>query len=296
MINITSNMNKGYTLAEALITLAILGALAAISMPMLHNVLPDKYDAMYKKASYAIEHTTSAIVNDDYLYAPEKTFTANCVKDDDGNCEVSSSSTSCCIEDNHCASEMPSSCSSYGIPDGTYKTDVVTGVQNTYAVNVDGVTYEGNTKFCKLFARKFNLFPNTGINCKIFRDVGFYNDGKTPTFVSNDGIQWIVPVSDFTYSQPIAFKVAIKGDSNAPNCAYIPSNFVSDNTTAISRLGTSGSGWAKEKSNRRSATNTFYTTNKNNCRHPDTFLYIITPEGKLIKPEKLTDNIRSANN
>ena len=285
------NTKKGYTLAEALITLAVLGALAAISMPMLHNVLPDKYDAMYKKASFALENTTSIIVNDDYLYTPTKSYTLGCVKEDNGKCTVSASSTTCCIKDNHCVPAV-STCSSYGIADGTYKTDVVYGVQNTQAVDVDGVSYSGNKKFCQLFARRFNLYPNTKVRCHEFRNVKFYNDGGSPTFISSDGIQWLVPVSDFKTNQPIAFKVAHKDDTNATNCAYLPSTFVGAHANAINNLKSGGSGWVTAR--RSGSRSTLLTEDKNECKHPDTFVYIITPEGKLIKPEELTDKIKSA--
>ena len=48
-------MKKAFTLSEALITLAILGVLAAILIPVINNVRPDKDRITYKKALYSVQ-------------------------------------------------------------------------------------------------------------------------------------------------------------------------------------------------------------------------------------------------
>ena len=48
-------MKKAFTLSEALITLAILGVLAAILIPVVNNVRPDKDKITYKKALYSMQ-------------------------------------------------------------------------------------------------------------------------------------------------------------------------------------------------------------------------------------------------
>lgn len=52
-------MRKAFTLSEALVTLAILGVLAAILIPVLDNVRPDKDKITYKKALYSLQGAVS---------------------------------------------------------------------------------------------------------------------------------------------------------------------------------------------------------------------------------------------
>ena len=52
-------MKKAFTLSEALVTLAILGVLAAILIPVLDNVRPDKDKITYKKALYSLQSAVS---------------------------------------------------------------------------------------------------------------------------------------------------------------------------------------------------------------------------------------------
>lgn len=52
-------MKKAFTLSEALVTLAILGVLAAILIPVLDNVRPDKDKITYKKALYSLQGAVS---------------------------------------------------------------------------------------------------------------------------------------------------------------------------------------------------------------------------------------------
>ena len=52
-------MKKAFTLSEALITLAIIGVLAAILVPVINNVRPDKDKITYKKALYTMQSAVS---------------------------------------------------------------------------------------------------------------------------------------------------------------------------------------------------------------------------------------------
>ena len=52
-------MKKAFTLSEALVTLAILGVLAAILIPVINNVRPDKDKITYKKAIYSLQSAVS---------------------------------------------------------------------------------------------------------------------------------------------------------------------------------------------------------------------------------------------
>jgi prepilin-type N-terminal cleavage/methylation domain-containing protein len=61
-------MKKAFTLSEALITLAIIGVLAAILIPVLENVRPDKDKITYKKALYNMQSAVSNAM-DSTLYS-----------------------------------------------------------------------------------------------------------------------------------------------------------------------------------------------------------------------------------
>lgn len=60
-------MKKAFTLSEALITLAILGVLAAILIPVINNVRPDKDRITYKKALYSMQGAVSNAMDDAVL-------------------------------------------------------------------------------------------------------------------------------------------------------------------------------------------------------------------------------------
>lgn len=52
-------MKKAFTLSEALVTLAIIGVLAAILIPVINNVRPDKDKITYKKALYNVQNAVA---------------------------------------------------------------------------------------------------------------------------------------------------------------------------------------------------------------------------------------------
>lgn len=60
-------MKKAFTLSEALITLAILGVLAAILIPVINNVRPDKDRITYKKALYSVQGAISSALDSTLL-------------------------------------------------------------------------------------------------------------------------------------------------------------------------------------------------------------------------------------
>lgn len=61
-------MKKAFTLSEALVTLAIIGVLAAILIPVIDNVRPDKDKVTYKKALYSMQSAVSNAM-DSTLYS-----------------------------------------------------------------------------------------------------------------------------------------------------------------------------------------------------------------------------------
>lgn len=246
---------SGFTMGEILMSIAVLGALASITMSVIQFTMPDKYDAMYKKASYSLEHSVSEIITDDALYGNKKETTRNIVA---------------------------------GEWDGTYDIKIIRGLRNTESVIYDGQTFEGDSKFCELISRKFNIAANSSPNC--VESAKFANDGGTPSLVSNDGVQWLFPISDFgSGAEVIAFKVSQATDSRAPHCAYISQNIVSYEDLDYAEVVSDRFGWVAAKN----GDNTYYTTDRANCRRPDTFLYIVTKEGKLIRPEAGVEKVKA---
>ena len=59
---------KGFTLAEMLIALAVIGVIAAITMPLLHKIIPTKEDTTKKKADYLVQQIVNQLYDDDIMY------------------------------------------------------------------------------------------------------------------------------------------------------------------------------------------------------------------------------------
>ncbi|MBQ3642869.1 type II secretion system protein [bacterium] len=61
-------MKKAFTLSEALITMAVIGILAAVLIPVMSKAKPDKDKIVYKKAIYAVQagmqHANNHLLND----------------------------------------------------------------------------------------------------------------------------------------------------------------------------------------------------------------------------------------
>ena len=66
-------MKKGFTLAELLIALAVIGILISILLPVISNVMPDQNALMAKRAYHAVQSVTSSLINDEACY-PNKVY------------------------------------------------------------------------------------------------------------------------------------------------------------------------------------------------------------------------------
>ncbi len=92
------------------------------------------------------------------------------------------------------------------------------GFDNVDAVEYNGETYEGNTKFCKLFADKININEDAP-NCS--SGASFTN----PSFTTNDGVYWVIRITDFGSNDSANYDnntnpvitIDVNGDKN-PNC------------------------------------------------------------------------------
>lgn len=57
-------MKNGFTLTETLISLVVIGIIAAILLPVLNSIRPDNGRVLYKKALYTMQNAISTAIND----------------------------------------------------------------------------------------------------------------------------------------------------------------------------------------------------------------------------------------
>ena len=62
------NKLKGFTVAETLVTLGIIGVIAAVVLPILNDTKPNEEMIMLKKAYYNTARVVSELINDEELY------------------------------------------------------------------------------------------------------------------------------------------------------------------------------------------------------------------------------------
>lgn len=161
-------MKKGFTLAEMVVTLGLIGVLAVILMPMLRDVQPNEEMLKFKKAYYIAERVIAELVNDEDLY-PD--------------------------------SDDPEVPQFFG---------------NTARANYKGGDYDGDTKFCGLFAAKLNRSSEVDCTEKTFAD-GTAPSGNVTT---SDSMVWILPITNFADADT-AEEIQIDVNGNkAPNCFY----------------------------------------------------------------------------
>lgn len=241
---------SGMNLAEVLIALSLIGTLAALTMPVLQTTMPDEYDASYKKAVYALEHSVADIVNNEDYYDVVETTNA-----------------------------------------ATGETIKNRGLKNVYAVTVNGQTYGDSNnansnaakqKFCRLIASKFNV--RSAINCTANRTF------DAPTFETQDGVKWILPISNFSTANEkhlITFYVAADGKSK---CGYLPEGV---KTKFFTGLNDGGNSTLKTKLAATNKNDYGIVTTQSDCKRPAVFVYAITPMGQLISPEALSDKVKT---
>ena len=64
-----NNKKNAFTLGEILVTLMIVGIIAALIIPIIKNIQPDRQKLMFKKAYTTVERIVTELINDDYLYS-----------------------------------------------------------------------------------------------------------------------------------------------------------------------------------------------------------------------------------
>ena len=263
------NIKRGMTMAEMLIVLGILGVIATMCMPSIRALIPRKYEAMMKKGAYNLEHAVSDLVSSDILY--ERTDVPN--------------PTNFTMTHRH-------------------------GLQSTYRVILDGQTYGSDVlnteagmlaarqKFCRLLATRFELAPGSHINCtphaSLTSECGntlTCPDGEDtcdensrieidncPSFISRDGIQWVIPISDFSNGpEVILYKTSTRDDFRAPNCARVQESTIEAHPDAICEAKT-GEG-------------SVIASTEADCERPDIAIYLVYPDGTLHKDEATSDEV-----
>lgn len=178
--------NKGFTLAELLIALAVCASLAAIIMPAIAYIRPDKKKVMFKKAYYVAERMVYELANDEDFYPTtgETVGLANTIQTTYLGHTYGSSSNESKQKGKFCS---------------LFARKVNTNEDLTYNKGVLDV--------CKDASRSV---PSGN---------GTYT---TPTFVTTDGISWYLPYTDFksaNYNDTDGAKiyVDVNGDEG-PNC------------------------------------------------------------------------------
>lgn len=146
----------GYTLAEALIALAIVGVVAAIVLPMANKFMPDGNKVIYLKTYDSLVEAVQQMATNTVLYP---------------------------------------------IADNTYSYEKAP-LANTMAVTLDGKTYSGEEKFCKILA---SMFGEENPNC---------SKESWPSFTTKNGVEFLVHTSMSQTGANVEFHSIITIDVN----------------------------------------------------------------------------------
>lgn len=111
---------KGFTLAELMVALAVIGIIVAVVTPAIVKTRPNKNKMMVKKTYYTVENIVSSLINDEKLYPDKRDF--------------------CYLDESDSEHDM----CRWGFDDDS-------------EVEYEGEKYQGKEKFIKLFANKLNV-------------------------------------------------------------------------------------------------------------------------------------------
>lgn len=176
----------GFTLAELMIALAVIGILVAVVTPAIVKTRPNKNRIMVKKTFYTVENVVSSLINDERLYPDMR----------DGCYETPINAT--------CA----------------------WGFDMEDKVTYEGVDYDGETKFPLLFATKLNVksaddtnyiyYTNDGVKWDLSGTKDAWTSGKSKvgTFAdaSPDAGKGVISIDVNGDEEPNAFCTAANED------------------------------------------------------------------------------------
>ena len=179
---------KGFTLAEILISLAIIGIIAAIGFPAVNSMKPDKNKIMYLKVYDELRNEIASLTADSSLFPA--------CKDDGGD----------------------------GVECGSHP---LLNTMKPVNKKFSGSNFEGNKKLCNLVAYYLNVDDANCSDSTYSFNSGSFNadfDSKK-SFTTQNGIQWwIIPqvnsASDGTASYQTDIYVDIDPSRDSSNCIY----------------------------------------------------------------------------
>lgn len=201
----------GYTLAEALITIGIIGAIAGITLPLVNKFKPDTSKIMFLKAYDAVVQLTRSIADNTDIYS--ETWEGA-----DGYSYTDSSGT------------LQTTSLDY--------TLIPLYNLSQYQDNTTERVHSGISKFCTLLADGFNAWENgvcrnhpATFNNAQMRALNINNVLQSPDFTTPSGMDFVVRTITNNAQVPGAFPanagnyqttifVDINGRANEPNCTY----------------------------------------------------------------------------
>ena len=181
-------MNKGYTIAELLITLGIIAVISALLGVAIVKLKPDSDKVMYLKQYDAVMNVTSEIVNNSRLYP---------------TCQDSENTTG---EENWDCTKRP--------------------LFNIAQTNAGGKSVEGIGKYCDLLAMMLSGKKLADNSCSL--NPTYADGKWTPTFTTKNGSEWLVSTSRSTFGDAengysASYQTEVYFDLNGakgPNCLY----------------------------------------------------------------------------
>ena len=156
------NSRYGFTLAEILVTITIVGFASALVLNVMMHKKPNQNKAMFRKAYYIIEREASAMAMDDDNFPTEI----------EGSKRLAYYDASLC-KDEDCKTPV-------------YDSDNV----------ITRIRANTGKYFCKTFASALNTVGP--VHCYDKSSEGKYSENahsfesKVPSFVTNDGINWFI--------------------------------------------------------------------------------------------------------
>lgn len=181
-------MKKAFTLAELLVTLGIIGVIAALVLPAIRKSTPDRTKVQYLKAYDTISTTVNSLASDSSLYAVCKQT------DDEVLCQ-----------------EYPLLNTDKPVKDG-YRDD----------------KYKGDKKFCNLMAAAMNGQNISCANSTYAFNAATFNNyfNNNLSFVTPNGMRWMIVPQIATYTKKFEGRfqadiyVDVDSSKDSPNCIY----------------------------------------------------------------------------
>lgn len=186
---------KGFTLAEVLITLTVIGVLAAILTPVLQKAVPDPNKALFRKAYNTVVTAVSDLINDEESYPSN--ILGNATNPTMNNVSV-----------------------------GFNNLNIAGTLVPASVTTTDGATVYSPNKFCYLFSQEINTVGNEV--CPTLYSNGTFStrNGMSWTIV-NPAIAHQFPLNGNDYSTRVV--VDVNGSSSSggkgPDCSYLPLSY-----------------------------------------------------------------------